>query len=173
MADGLFPERGFDLSNPGAFFQDFDRLHGACKNPDWVSNGKAAGLAMALLADLGAGREASMEKTDPRSGTLLAQARDLMRKNTPVAKMARVLGVSYPTFYRLFRTVSGANPKRYSEMMRLARAEALLLAGGITVKEIASELGYASAPHFSAAFKKEYGLAPAHWLERRADAWKP
>lgn len=80
--------------------------------------------------------------------------------------MAASLGVTYLALNRIFKKLTGIAPKAYAEQLRMARAEALLARDQLTVKEIAAELNFYSANHFSAAFKKAYRVSPRHWREQ-------
>lgn len=163
LAEDLLKERVFKPSVD--CFERMDQLHqiaGRHQDP-----GESAGLAMALLAKVlasavsGTGRERKTRRRD-----LVAHARRLLGEGWPVAAVAQEVGVSYPTLSRIFKDLSGISPKAYARQIRLARAEAYLAGEGRTIKEIAAELGFHSAGHFSAEFKRAYGCAPLHWRER-------
>jgi AraC-like DNA-binding protein len=163
LAEGLLNERVFKPS--AECFEQMDRLHetsGGHQDP-----GESAGLAMALLAKVlssttqGKGRERKTRRHD-----LVARARGLLGEGWPVAAVAQEVGVSYPTLNRIFKKLAGISPKTYARQIRLARAEAYLAGEGLTIKEIAAELGFHSPGHFSAEFKRAYGYAPLHWRER-------
>lgn len=47
----------------------------------------------------------------------------------------------------------------------MARAEAMLAGDQLNIKEVAHELGYYSASHFSLAFKRFYEQSPTTWRE--------
>jgi AraC-like DNA-binding protein len=80
--------------------------------------------------------------------------------------LARELGVSYSTLRRLFRQQMGVSLKQYQTDVRIRRACELLRNSDRSIKAIAGYLGYNSAFHFSAQFRKSTGLAPSDWRER-------
>jgi AraC-like DNA-binding protein len=84
----------------------------------------------------------------------------------PMEALARELGVAYSHFRREFKTRTGLPPKQYLLRLRLEKARRLLGNTPDPVKTIADQLGFNSPFHLSAAFKKEFGISPAHW--RRA-----
>jgi AraC-like DNA-binding protein len=122
---------------------------------------------MALLAEvLDAGAPGAALKLQAGQRELVAEAREQLRQGKGVNEVATALGVSYLTLNRVFKKLTGIAPKAYAEQLRMARAEALLAGDQLSVKEIAAELGFYSANHFSAAFKKHYGVSPKGWRGR-------
>jgi len=77
------------------------------------------------------------------------------------------LGIAYDGFRRCFKALTGLPPKQYHRKLQMRRAEDLLLHTQRSVSEIAEELGFHSAFHLSAAFKKHARLASSHWREMR------
>ena len=82
----------------------------------------------------------------------------------PVPRLAAGLHVGAHRFRLLFRQGLGCTPKAHYENLRLARA-AEWLQGGAPAKlaEIAADLGYSSAFHFSRAFSRRFGVPPARF----------
>ena len=63
---------------------------------------------------------------------------------------------------RIFKSEIGDAPIRYLINIRLEKAKELLEKGWDgSIQEIASEVGYDDAYHFSKLFKKKYGVAPS------------
>jgi transcriptional regulator GlxA family with amidase domain len=79
--------------------------------------------------------------------------------NCSVAVMSKLCGVSVRTVERYFLKNLGQKPKKWLAEQRLSQAFEFLQ-NGFSVKEIASQLGYKSAHHFSRDFKKQFGLSP-------------
>ncbi|MBY0687352.1 AraC family transcriptional regulator [Microbacterium marinilacus] len=69
------------------------------------------------------------------------------------------LAVSERTITRAFRAETGLSFGAWQASFRAQRA-ALLLAGGMSVEEIAERVGYGSASAFGAAFRRTTGLTP-------------
>jgi len=78
-------------------------------------------------------------------------------------ELARHLGVAYSHFRRVFHKHTGFAPWQYMLHLRLAQARRLLAAPDVTLEDAAGQLGFSSAFHLSAAFKRAFGLAPSRW----------
>jgi AraC-like DNA-binding protein len=83
--------------------------------------------------------------------------------------VASKLGMSERTLQRRLR-VAGTTFQREAHTARLEAAQAMMLAGGISLTRIAIELGFASLQHFSALFRKRFGSSPTEWVRRRVCA---
>ncbi len=83
-----------------------------------------------------------------------------------IEDLARELGVGYSHFRREFRRHTGFAPWEYVIRLRLAHARRLLASSHATLAEIAEAVGFSSAYHFSAAFKKAHAVAPGAWRNR-------
>lgn len=64
---------------------------------------------------------------------------------------------------RIFKSETGDTPIRHLINIRLEKARELLLSGFAgSIKEVAQQVGYDDAYHFSKLFKKRYGYPPSH-----------
>lgn len=77
-----------------------------------------------------------------------------------VASLSRACSLSTSRFTHLFRDQVGTSPQRFSERCRLNRAAELLRHGGLTVGEVAREVGFENAFYFSNRFRKAFGKSP-------------
>jgi AraC-like DNA-binding protein len=68
---------------------------------------------------------------------------------------------------RLFRRFDHQSPYQFLLRLRMTRGAELLLTPGASVKQVAEDLGFADAFHFSRTFKKLMGLPPAHFARLR------
>lgn len=62
-----------------------------------------------------------------------------------------------------FRKVFGVSPQGMLVRLRMSRAKELLKSRNLSVKEIASQLGYARQHEFARAFHKFIGMSPSEW----------
>lgn len=86
------------------------------------------------------------------------QARALAAQGS-VALLAKSCRVSRRQLQRFIRERWGVVPVRWLNEARLRHAP-LLLEKGLTVKEVATALGYEDASHFAKAFKAFHGVSP-------------
>ena len=82
-----------------------------------------------------------------------------------VRELAKLAGASRATFKRLFRAATGQSPRCYLAQRRLAAAAELLATSEAPLAEIARLTGYASEFSLSRAFKRQHGVAPAHYRQ--------
>lgn len=99
--------------------------------------------------------------------TIIAQARDFLDEHAHTSidmeELARNLHVGYSWFRRRFKEQTGQSPNRYHLNRRMEEAQRLLRDTDLTVKQIASRLGYESQNYFSGIFKKQTGQSPNHF----------
>lgn len=81
-----------------------------------------------------------------------------------LSRMADCAGMSRSAFAALFKQEVGETPADYLTQWRLSLAQAQLR-GGQSIKQIADELGYASASALSRVFTQKVGLSPRDWLK--------
>lgn len=148
----------------------FSRIHDRLQEPGGGFDPEMSAWALQLLAQLHAVTRrrtaaAPMARVIARAERLLAE-----RIDAPVSMsaLARELGVAYSHFRREFKTRTGLPPKQYLLRLRLDKARRLLGNTTESVKTVADQLGFNSPFHLSAAFKNEFGVAPALWRRGRS-----
>lgn len=82
-----------------------------------------------------------------------------------VEGLARRAAMSPSHFAHRFRAVARVSPMRYVKHVRLHEARTLLLRGA-RASEVAGQVGYASASHFTRDFKSYFGVPPAEYARR-------
>lgn len=80
--------------------------------------------------------------------------------------IARLMGVSYETFRKRFTRLADESPGRYRDRLLHERGANLLRQTSMSVGEIADELGFCDAFHFSKQFKKHTGMSPREFRNR-------
>jgi AraC family transcriptional regulator len=78
-----------------------------------------------------------------------------------IAQLARECGLNVLKLKRGFKQLFGLGVHGLFQRERMHEAHRRLREGENGVGSIAAELGYANASHFAAAFRKEFGIAPA------------
>lgn len=75
--------------------------------------------------------------------------------------LATVARVGVRQLERLFRLHLGRTPNEHYKLLRLDRSRLLLRQSGLSVMEIAVATGFASASHFSLAYRRTFGHTPS------------
>jgi len=83
--------------------------------------------------------------------------------------LARRYGLSYSQFRMLCKRTLGASAKSELNRWRAGRALLGLLLNGDSVIDAAVANGYASASHISTDIKREFGIAPSHFIRPSLD----
>ncbi|MFB9266435.1 helix-turn-helix transcriptional regulator [Bradyrhizobium erythrophlei] len=84
-----------------------------------------------------------------------------------IETLARAVGTSARTLSRLFSTETQLSFKSWCRRARIAAAiERLSTDGNVSVKQVAADLGYASVPAFSHAFRQVTGKTPREFAEK-------
>jgi len=84
-----------------------------------------------------------------------------------IEALAREVGTSARTLSRLFSSETQLSFKSWCQRARIAAAiEKLSTDANVSVKQLASDLGYASIPAFSHAFRQVTGKTPSEFAEK-------
>jgi AraC-like DNA-binding protein len=160
FVEGNFPNAETDLMQAPATLADYLRLQTLFSR--WLET------AITVLTGEGV-VPAHMGKID---GRLLSAVRRLERQSlaSPVSEstLARSVGLSVSQLNRLFLRQFGVSSRGYFDRRRHRHALAALEESSRGAKEIASDLGFSSAPHFSAWFRRKEGVPPRRFRRGRA-----
>jgi AraC family transcriptional regulator len=77
--------------------------------------------------------------------------------------MAAEAGMSAFHFARAFKAKTGLAPHQFLVAARIDRAKGLLSTSGISIGEIAAQVGWENPSKFAAQFKKHVGATPGQW----------
>lgn len=77
-----------------------------------------------------------------------------------VGDCARMVNLSYSYYAKMFRTVTGKSFTAYLIDLRLAKAHSILLATDLPVTDVALSCGYKNPAHFTAEYKRHFGVTP-------------
>jgi transcriptional regulator GlxA family with amidase domain len=86
----------------------------------------------------------------------------------PSSEMPAALSDAIPGYEGLrhrFRRHFGISPREMLLRSRMSRARHLLLETGLSIKEIAAEVGYPRQHEFWRAFHKTTGVSPSRWRD--------
>ncbi|AZQ64333.1 AraC family transcriptional regulator [Flammeovirga pectinis] len=88
-----------------------------------------------------------------------------LNKQIHIDDLARECGLSASRLRALYKQVFGITIHQFHQNVRLDEARTLLRGGEKTMSMIAMDLGFSSASHFSAAFKKQFGYTPREFKD--------
>lgn len=83
-------------------------------------------------------------------------------QNINLKALAAQFHISESKLHKLFKSILMMSPHHYIINERLKKSKDLLLYSEMTISEITYNLGFNSPSHFTASFKKKYGMTPAH-----------
>jgi AraC-like DNA-binding protein len=104
---------------------------------------------------------------DPAVSSALRAIQERPAERWTVASLAAEASLSRAAFARRFATLTGQPPLTYLTWWRMTIAGRLLQTTDATTRTVAERVGYGSEYAFSKAFKRELGLAPAHYRRRQ------
>lgn len=124
---------------------------------------------LALLLDLFVAEPspAPAAQLPPHLQAALGEVRRIWRDEgvriVEVDELAAAAGVSGGHLFRLFRQHYGCGPAHALELVRLARAAAMLQRSNATLDEVAAGCGFANAYHLSRRFRTSYAVPPGRY----------
>ncbi|MEH6416081.1 AraC family transcriptional regulator [Pseudomonas sp. CGJS7] len=105
---------------------------------------------------------------DPSLARALVAIHDRPEDVWTLPRMAQHAGLSRSAFAARFKAVMATTPADYLADWRVSIAQAQLR-GGVPVKTIAADLGYANASALSRMFVQRVGRSPRAWLSEQAE----
>lgn len=122
-----------------------------------------------LLRDreAGADRAPAVHRPSTLVDRALAWIEAHLFERVSVQALARHARASESSLLRAFRRELGSTPAEHWRARRLEEALVLLRAGGSTVLEVATRVGYESGAAFAAAFRRRYGRSPSSFVPSR------
>jgi len=94
--------------------------------------------------------------------------RQNLSQKLSVEDLARLAAMSPSHFAHRFSAVARMAPMKFLREVRLERARTLLLSNGTRASEVAAEVGFESAAHFTREFKRRFGAPPSTYLRPKA-----
>jgi transcriptional regulator GlxA family with amidase domain len=91
---------------------------------------------------------------------VLREINDNFTQRMPVERLARLAGMSVPTFHASFKAATSHTPLQYMKALRLTRARQMLSEGAF-VKTVARDVGYESESQFSREYRRFFGITPS------------
>ncbi|MCC5845621.1 MAG: substrate-binding domain-containing protein [Verrucomicrobia bacterium] len=108
---------------------------------------------------------ASSDERILRAGMLLRQ--HACDRNYGIDELARACGCSRRTLELRFSEVTGQGINAHIWKLRMDRAKELLRTSNLPLGEVAEQCGFASPYHFSQKFKRDLGLTPGAFRQKK------
>jgi len=102
----------------------------------------------------------SIECKDPRIRAVLIMMEQHIEGTVPIHELAASVGLSRRQLERLFMGETKSSPALVYRRVRMERAKQLLMRTKSSLIEIALEVGFENASHFSRAFSQTFGQSP-------------
>lgn len=119
-------------------------------------------------ADVQPRRALEEQYDDPRIRTVMLRMEKFIDRDIDIGRLGNGVGLSQRQLERLFQQTVGTSPARALGKIRMERAKLLLAQSNASLIEIALDVGYSSATHFSRAFKREFGHTPSSVRSRKS-----
>jgi AraC-like DNA-binding protein/ligand-binding sensor protein len=80
-------------------------------------------------------------------------------------KVAHVANMSAAHFCRMFKRATGMNFSEYVNRLRIEKAKSLMSSTGLSISQVAYEVGFNSVTHFNRTFRKITGSTPTEFKQ--------
>jgi len=113
--------------------------------------------------------EIGSEELTPRDKAFMKELYELMEKeiadvDLDITRISEMMRMSRTKFYYKVKGLTGENPSAFFKRYKLNFAANLLKEGKYNMSEIAYMTGFNTLSHFSASFKKQFGVPPSEYL---------
>ena len=134
--------------------------------------GKVLELLALQLAQLTEFKPNAVKSTlKPKTIDRIYQAKDILAtrlENPPsILELARQVELGESTLRGGFRKLFDTTVIGYLTTLRMKQAELLLRERKLAISEVANSVGYSNLSHFSAAFKRHFGITPSQCISSK------
>lgn len=135
------------------------------QNEDLIVEARCLELVNTTLKTLAAAPAArsALARDKQAVQTVLQCMHDALERDWSVAELAAEAGISTKRLKRIFPAHTGLPVYKYLQEARLSGAKRLLTEGSNRVTDVALTVGYSSLSHFSALFRRRFGMSPSQF----------
>ena len=112
---------------------------------------------------------ATSTKLKPQEIDYIHDARKILLQNLDnppkIKTLAKTVGMGDRKLQQGFKEIYGTTVFNYLHNYRLQQAQLMLREGDLSVATVANNIGYTHLGHFSAAFKRKFGITPRECLQ--------
>jgi AraC-like DNA-binding protein/quercetin dioxygenase-like cupin family protein len=113
--------------------------------------------------------------TDTQAYSTYSRGRDFIERNylsvTSLEAIGNACEVDAPYLCRLFARFCDESPYQFLTRLRMEHASRILLESDVSVKSVASALGFKDAFHFSRVFKSVHHVPPSRFRQSMHPQW--
>jgi len=91
---------------------------------------------------------------------------NIMNTELSIGMLSEHVGISSSVFYRKIKSYAGMSPNQYLKTRRLNKA-AELLQKGMIPSSVTYECGFSDPSYFGVCFKKQFGVSPKKFVEKK------
>ena len=88
-------------------------------------------------------------------------------RNITIDSLTKILGVSQPYLYKIYKEAFGISPKEYITNHRITQAKKLLTESDIPISEVAASVGFCDTFAFSKCFSINVGISPTEYRNQQ------
>ena len=153
-SEGLWPEQPIPVNDVEELVNKWRTLLPLVDDKDPWQQRRAINILESILLDCRPKELASPE------ATWLREAKTALEQGLDQNAVAKQLGLGVSTFRRHFTESLGICPQDWAVQHRIDQARNLLRDTDMAIKDIAMELDFYDAAHFTKQFKQRVGLSP-------------
>jgi len=86
---------------------------------------------------------------------------NISNENWRTPQLAAAVHLSREQLHRKLKALTGKSSSEFIHSVRLSHAKKLLESSGLTVSEVAYNVGYKDPAHFTKKFKEMFGVSPS------------
>ncbi|WP_084673335.1 AraC family transcriptional regulator [Paenibacillus sp. HW567] len=152
---------------PGAAGDSCRSICGALRSDNPMLRLRAQLLTMELLLEAVPASAADLSRHSGGLERVKRYMDEHPEEPLTVERLAQLAAISPKHFAEQFKKAYGKSVREYITGLRLNRAKRLMLSSGRRLKDIAHAVGYQDEFYFSRLFKKEFGLSPSSYVNKR------
>lgn len=126
-----------------------------------------------FVGKVGEAAQNVLGKSAEKSVSLVDAARDYINSNysrdISLDDVSRTVNISPYYFSKIFKDETGEGFVEYLTRIRMDKAKELLTTSEYSMKEICAMVGYADPNYFSRSFKKNVGVTPTEYKDRKQE----
>ena len=126
-----------------------------------------------FVSKVGEAAQNVLGKSAEKSVSLVDAARDYINSNysrdISLDDVSRTVNISPYYFSKIFKDETGEGFVEYLTRIRMDKAKELLTTSEYSMKEICAMVGYADPNYFSRSFKKNVGVTPTEYKDRKQE----